>query len=61
MAASQQFKPIYPLQIAGWTIPTYAALASLVINLIVVIVLTPLLNATRATRGRDETEAQHYV
>jgi solute:Na+ symporter, SSS family len=61
MAASQQFKPIYPLQIAGWTIPTYAALASLVINFIVVIVLTPLFNATRATRGRDETQAQHYV
>jgi hypothetical protein len=56
MAASQQFKPIYPLHLAGWTIPCYAALA---VNLIVVILLTPLLGASR--RGADETEAAHYV
>ena len=61
MAASQQFKPIYPLHFAGWTIPTYAALAAVVLNLIVVIVLTPLFNAARAGRGEDETEAGHYV
>ena len=36
MAASQQFKPIYPLHIAGWTIPCYAALAALILNLVVV-------------------------
>ena len=61
MAASQQFKPIYPLAIAGWTIPCYAAFASLIINLIMVIVLTPLFNATSTARGPDETEAHHYV
>ena len=61
MAASQQFKPIYPLHFAGWTIPTYAALAAVVLNLIVVIVLTPLFNAARAGRGEDQTEAGHYV
>jgi solute:Na+ symporter, SSS family len=52
MAASQQFKPIYPLHLAGVTIPTYAAFASLVVNLIVVIVLTPILTAARTGRGR---------
>ena len=61
MAASQGFKPIYPLHLAGWTIPTYAALASLVVNLIVVIVLTPIFTAINAGRGQDETEAGHYV
>jgi SSS family solute:Na+ symporter len=61
MAASQQFKPIYPVHLAGLTIPTYAALASLVLNLIVVVVLTPLFNAAGAARGRDQTEAGHYV
>ena len=61
MAASQQFKPIYPLHFAGFTIPTYAALAALIINLIVVIVLTPIFNAAHAERGRDQTEAGHYV
>jgi solute:Na+ symporter, SSS family len=47
MAASQSFRPIYPLQIGGLTIPTYAALASLILNLIVVIVLTR--SSTRST------------
>jgi SSS family solute:Na+ symporter len=61
MAASQQFKPIYPLHFAGVTIPTYAALAALVVNLVVVIVLTPVFNAMHAVRGPDETEAGHYV
>jgi SSS family solute:Na+ symporter len=59
MAASQGFRPIYPLQIAGWTIPTYTALASLILNVIVVIVLTPLFNAVLAVRGPDETRAEH--
>jgi solute:Na+ symporter, SSS family len=61
MAASQQFKPIYPLHLAGLTIPTYAAFASLVVNLIVVIVLTPIFTAARTGRGQDQTQASHYV
>jgi solute:Na+ symporter, SSS family len=61
MAASQSFRPIYPLQIVGWTIPTYAALASLILNVVVVIALTPVFNAIRAGRGADETRAEHYV
>src|SRR5215469_8859704 len=61
MADSQSFRPIYPLQIGGLTIPTYAALASLILNLIVVIALTPVFNAIHAVRGEDETRAEHYV
>ena len=61
MAASHNFRPIYPLQIAGWTIPTYAAFASLILNVVVVIALTPVFNAIRAGRGADETQAEHYV
>ena len=61
MAASQSFRPIYPLQIGGLTIPTYAALASLILNLIVVIALTPIFNAIQTVRGPDETRAEHYV
>ncbi len=60
MVASQQFKPIYPLHIAGWTIPCYAALAALVLNLVVTIVLSLVFNAIHAVRGADETEAGHY-
>jgi len=54
MAASQSFRPIYSLQIAGWTIPTYAAFASLILNLVVVIASMPVFNAIRAVRGADE-------
>ncbi|MBV8121546.1 MAG: sodium:solute symporter [Alphaproteobacteria bacterium] len=61
MAASQSFRPIYPLQIAGWTVPTYAAFGSLILNVIVVIALTPIFNAIHAGRGADETQAEHYV
>jgi len=61
MAASQSFRPIFPLQIAGWTIPTYAALASLILNVVVVVALTPVFNAMRTGRGEDETRAEHYV
>ena len=61
MAASQSLRPIYPLQIADWTVPTYAAFASLILNVVVVIALTPVFNAIHAGRGADETQAEHYV
>jgi SSS family solute:Na+ symporter len=61
MAAAQGFRPIYPLELSGWTIPTYAALASLILNVLVVIVLTPVFNAVRTVRGPQETRAEHYV
>ena len=61
MAASQGFRPIYPLRMAGWSIPTYAAFAFLILNVIVVIALTPIFNAIHAVRGVDETRAEHYV
>jgi SSS family solute:Na+ symporter len=61
MAAAQQFKPIYPLHLAGVAMPTYAAFASLVLNFIVVIILTPVFNAVNAERGQDQTQASHYV
>ncbi len=56
---AQRLSRVHPLHLAGWTIPCYAALAALAVNLIVVILLTPLLGASR--RGEDETEAAHYV
>ena len=60
-AAPQSFHPIYPLQIGGLTITSSAALASLILNLVVVIVLTPVFNAIHAVRGEDETRTEHYV
>jgi SSS family solute:Na+ symporter len=51
---------VFPIAIGGLTIPCYAALASLVVNLIVTVVLTWLFNIVRATQGRDETVMIDY-
>src|SRR5471030_1215487 len=45
MAASVNFAAMYPLAIGGWTFPSYIALSTLVLNLIVAAVLTPVFNA----------------
>jgi SSS family solute:Na+ symporter len=43
MAAMQGFtSSIYPLELFGITIPTYAALSSVLLNLAVAVVLAPL-------------------
>jgi solute:Na+ symporter, SSS family len=56
MVASLGFSTsVFPLQLAGLTIPTYAALASLIINLVVTVVFTWLFNVAHAARGRDGT------
>ncbi|MBV8888369.1 MAG: sodium:solute symporter [Alphaproteobacteria bacterium] len=61
MAASQGFAPTYALQFAGLTIPCYIALATVVLNLVIAIVLTAVFNAIGTVRGGDETRAEHYV
>jgi SSS family solute:Na+ symporter len=60
MAAMQGFTPIYPLTIAGYSLPSYTAFATLILNFAVAIVLTPIFNAARAPRGQDETLVEHY-
>ena len=59
MAASVGFAPIYPLHILGTTIPCYIALAALIVNLAVSVVLSPLLNP--AAPNRDSTAASDYA
>lgn len=60
LAAAQGFTPIYPLSIGGYVLPSYTALMTLVLNLIVAIVLTPIFNAIGAERLPDETRVEHY-
>jgi solute:Na+ symporter, SSS family len=60
MAAAQGFTPIYPVMIAGYVLPCYTALATLILNFAVAIVLTPVFNALGSARGVDETQAEHY-
>ena len=61
MAAAQHFQSsIYPLHLFGITIPGYAAFYSVVLNAVVVVIGTLLLDAMKAARGADETSPEDY-
>lgn len=60
MAASQGFSSIYPLAIGGTTIPGYAALYALVLNLVVTVVLSTLAPRLGWRPGVDATDAAVY-
>jgi SSS family solute:Na+ symporter len=59
MAASVNFGPTFPLAIDGWTFPGYSALYTLILNLVVAAVLTPVFNAM-ASRAPDQTAPADY-
>ncbi len=62
MVAQLGFKAsVYPLHIAGWTIPCYAAVSALLVNLAVSVLLTWVLKAAGNSTVRDETVAADYV
>jgi solute:Na+ symporter, SSS family len=52
---------IYPLQIFGLTIPCYAALIALVLNIVVGFAVSLVLNATSTAPRHDETVASDYI
>jgi SSS family solute:Na+ symporter len=61
MAAAVNLTPIYPLQVGGYTFPGYTALYTVILNIIVALVLTPVFNAITAQRTFfDETVASDY-
>ncbi len=51
----------YPLHIFGWTLPCYAAVSALLVNLVVSWSLTLVLRATTNTVQIDETVAEDYA
>ena len=59
MAYAVGFKAIYALHLFGITIPCYAALATLILNIGVSIVLSMMFNL--AGRGTDTTQAPDYI
>jgi SSS family solute:Na+ symporter len=61
MAISQNFASVYPLHLGDTTIPGYAALYSLILNFVVAIVGTLVLNAASVETGRDETAEMDYT
>ena len=60
MAASVNFAAMYPLAIGGWTFPSYVALSTLVVNLALAALFTPVFNAI-SQRVADETLASDYA
>jgi len=60
MAAAVNFAAVYPLAIDGWTFPGYIALYTLILNLALAIVLTPVLNALSTKAAADQTAAADY-
>ena len=60
MAVSQQFKPAYPLHVAGWTVPGYTAFYALLVNLALAVALTLLLRAMKIAEGSDSTAPADY-
>ena len=62
MAAAQGFRnSIYPLHAFGWTLPCYAAVSALLVNLAIAAAGSLFLNAVPGVRNRDATTAGDYV
>jgi SSS family solute:Na+ symporter len=59
MVAATSFTPTYPLALAGYTFPGYTAFYTVVLNLVLAVVLTPVFNAVATSRA-DDTVAADY-
>ena len=61
MAIAVKLTNTYPLHVGDHTFPGYSAVYSLIVNLLVVVVLTPLFNAMSTNKTRvDQTVAADY-
>jgi solute:Na+ symporter, SSS family len=61
MAVHVGLKPTFPLEFAGYTYPGYTAFYTLILNLVLAVVLTPVFNAMSARDASvDETLAADY-
>lgn len=62
MAIAANLTPTYPLSLGGYMLPGYTALYTVILNLVIAIVLTPLFNKMHARHGPiDETAAADYL
>jgi SSS family solute:Na+ symporter len=61
MAIAAKLTPTFALHVAGYTIPGYTAVYTVILNLMVAVVLTPALNALSAVPRADATVAADYV
>jgi SSS family solute:Na+ symporter len=61
MAVASNLTPTYTLIVGGFSMPGYGALYTVILNLVIAVVLTPLFNAVAARRApADETVAADY-
>jgi SSS family solute:Na+ symporter len=61
MAIAVNLKPAYPLALGGYTFPGYIAVYTVILNLVIAVLLTPLFNALRSRRAPvDQTAAADY-
>jgi solute:Na+ symporter, SSS family len=61
MAVVMNLTPSYPVALGGYTFPGYTAFYTLIINLLLAVVLTPVFNAlSTARKPTDETVAADY-
>jgi SSS family solute:Na+ symporter len=60
MAAAVNWNAIYPLKLLGFTFPGYTALFTVILNLVIVVVLSWLLNAIGGRERSDETKPADY-
>jgi SSS family solute:Na+ symporter len=61
MAIATNLTPTFPLHVGGHTFPGYTAVYTVVLNLLVAIVLTPVFNAMSSQRvPADQTVAADY-
>ncbi len=61
MAIAMNLTPTFPLAFGGYTFPGYTALYTVILNLLVAVVLTPVFNAMNARRAQiDTTIAADY-
>jgi SSS family solute:Na+ symporter len=62
MAIAAHLTPTYPLAIAGFVFPGYSALYTVILNLVIAVVLTPIFDGLKEQRAsRDETVAADYL
>jgi solute:Na+ symporter, SSS family len=61
MAWSVNFAAAFPLAVGDWTFPGYTALYTLILNLVVAIVLTPVMNALGSKHSDTTAAADYYA
>lgn len=52
---------VFPLHVTGWTVPGYAALYALLVNIAAALLATPLLRTLRVADGADRTRREDYL